>query len=374
MQTVAQAWLVYRLTQSSFMLGVVAFCNLAPVLLFTLFGGIIADRASRHRLLIVMQSIALVQSLVLALLTLGGWITPVHIVVLALVLGMVHAFEMPARHSFLAEMVPKADLSNAIALNSSAFNLARFLGPSLAGILVVWVGEGMVFLINTFSFLAVLMALLAMRTEQRSVASLSGSTLKHLYEGLHYAWHSMHIRVGLFMVALVSFVSASITTLMPVFAGTVYAGNARTLGWLLSAIGIGALIGALKLAQRKSISGIDRVIGMASMIAGFAVIVFALTPHFWLALTLMVIAGYAQTTAAAATNTLIQVLLPDKLRGRVMSLFSMVFIGFMPLGSLMAGSLAQVIGVEYTVAIFGMCCFSGALLFLFYAPKTEALD
>lgn len=373
MQTVAQAWLVYRLTESSFMLGVVAFCNLAPVLLFSLFGGVIADRIPRQQLLIGAQTAAMVQALVLAVLTLLQWITPGYIIMLALFLGVVHAFEMPARHALLAQLVPRENLPNAIALNSSAFNSARFIGPAVAGWLVTLYGEGVVFLINACSFLAVLAGLVAMRlpvtTEEHS-----GSAHERLLEGLRFAWNQLHVRAGLIIISVTSLVSASMTVLMPVFAREIFHADARVLGYLLSAIGIGALMGALRLALRTTADGIDRLIGLASITSGVSMIGFSLVDTYWLAMPVLVLAGFSHTTTAASVNTLIQLLVPDRLRGRVMALFSMIFIGLMPVGSLLAGAFGESLGVRATITGAGLLCLAGAAAFLVLVPRLEVFD
>jgi len=374
MQNVAQAWLVYRLTQSSVMLGVVAFCSLAPVLLFALYGGVLADRASRRRLLLVVNALATLQALTLGILTLGGWIQPVHIVILALLLGVVHALEMPARHSFVAEMVPREDLSNAIALNSSVFNVARFLGPALAGGLVAWVGEGWVFVINAMTFLAIIVALLAMRGTRAAPPSRHGSALSHIREGVRFARGHRHIRAGLSLVAMMSVVSASTTVLMPVFAKQVYLGGAELLGILLGSMGVGSLVGALRLAQRTSSRGLDRVIGGAGVGAGLALLAFGWVHSLPLALAALVVIGYCQTTLVASTNTLIQLLVPDALRGRVMSLFSMIFIGLMPIGSLGSGTLAHYAGVTVPITLSAGLCLLGSLLFLLRAPRLGVVE
>jgi MFS family permease len=373
MQNVAQAWLVYRLTQSSFMLGLVAFCSLFPVLLFGLYGGVLADRFNRWRLLVLAHSLAMVQAFALAFLTLGGWIAPWHIILLSLLLGIIHALEMPSRHSFVAEMVPRKDLSNAIALNSSAFNVARFLGPSVAGWLVALYGEGWVFVFNGFSFAAILLGLLSMRLEPKPPRSGVGSAAAYVGEGLRFAWHQHHVRAGLLLIALVSVVAASTTVLMPVFAKQTFAGGSETLGILLGAMGVGSLLGALKLAQRTDHGGIDRSIGLAGVVAGIALLVFAGTGQVTLALPVLAVIGFCQTTLVASTNTLIQLLVPDALRGRTMSLFSMIFIGLMPLGSLTAGTLAHYSSASLTITGFGALCVAGSLTFLVRTPRFEDL-
>lgn len=364
MQTVAQAWLVYRLTDSSFMLGLVSFFNLLPVLLLGLLGGVTADRFSRRRLMIVAQSAAMLQALALGTLTLAGWVRPWHIVVLATLLGVIQAFEMPARHSFINGLVPREDLANAIALNSGAFNVARFLGPAIAGWLVLWYGEGTVFLINAASFLAVLGGLLVVHEAVSPRLHTDGSVMQHLREGLQFAWRQPRIRAALLMVGVISLLASCILVLMPVFAKEVFASGPRVLGLLFGATGVGALAGALRLAHRRTYAGLDATIGVAALIASVAASLFAQIDILWLALLILVLAGAGQVSAVASVNTLIQLTAEDEVRGRVMSLFSIIFIGFMPFGSLLAGVLAHSLGAPATVTLFALLCAMAAIVYL----------
>lgn len=374
MQNVAQAWLVYRLTHSSFMLGVVSFCALIPVLLFGLLGGLLADRLPRGRLFVIAQWIAMAQALLLAALTLSGQIRVWEIIVLAFALGVVQAFEMPARHVLVAALVPREDLHNAIALNSGVFNTARFVGPMLAGLLVGWLGEGWVFFINGASFVGVLAALHAARIGQLATPTHAGSAREHLFQGLQFAWRHRPIRFALLMLAAVSLVGVPYLVLMPVFAREIFHGGAQTLGILLGASGAGALLAALRLAQRADPAGLERVIGMAGLGAGVALVAFGLTAVFWLALPLLVLTGFAMTSLVAAVNTFIQTQVPDALRGRVMALFSVTFIGVAPLGNLLAGSFAHGAGVRLTVACFGSVCALCGLLYWRYSAASIALN
>ncbi|MHB8745723.1 MAG: MFS transporter [Gammaproteobacteria bacterium] len=371
MQNVAQAWLVYRLTHSSFMLGVVSFCALIPVLLFGLLGGLLADRLPRGKLFFAAQCIAMGQALLLAALTLSGQIRVWEIIALAFALGVVQAFEMPARHVLVAELVPREDLHNAIALNSGVFNAARFVGPTLAGFLVGWLGEGWVFFLNGVSFIGVLAALRAARILQVGAPARAGSAREHLVEGLHFAWQHRPIRIALWMLAAISLVGVPYMVLMPVFAREIFHGGAQTLGILLGASGAGALIAALRLAQRADPAGLERVIGIAGLGAGVGLVMFGLTAMFWLALPLLVLIGFALTTLVAAVNTFIQTLVPDALRGRVMAIFSVTFIGIAPLGNLLAGAFAHAAGVRLTVVCFGGVC---ALCGLLYWRYSAAVD
>jgi nitrite reductase/ring-hydroxylating ferredoxin subunit/predicted MFS family arabinose efflux permease len=364
MQTMAQAWLIYRLTDSSLMLGVVAFCSHLPVLVLGLLGGVIADRLSRRRLLFAANTVAMMQALAFAVLTLGGWVAPWHIVVLALVLGMVQAFEMPARHAFVTEIIAREDVPNAIALNSSAFNVARFLGPAIAGWVVAWYGEGTVFLLNALTFVAVLTGLTLIPDALRPHAVSDGSIRQRLGEGLVYAWQQSQIRTALFMAGLVSLLASCVAVLMPVFAKDVFASGPRVLGLLLGAIGVGALIGALRLAHRRSHGGLDARIGAAALGVSACSLLFAVVDTLWLGMVAMVLAGFAYVTAVASTNMLIQLTVDDAIRGRVMSIFSIVFVGFMPIGSLLGGAAAHVIGAPATVILFALLCLIGAIVYL----------
>jgi MFS family permease len=368
MQNVAQAWLVYRLTQSSFMLGLVAFFGTLPMLLFGLLGGVVADRLSRRKLLMGAQVLAMSQAATLGVLTLTGLVQVWHILVLAATLGLVHAFETPARHSFVAELVPREDLSNAIALNAGLFNLARFLGPAIAGLLVALLGEGPVFLVNAGTFLVLLMMLLAIRLPGALERPAAGSTLTHLGEGLRFAWGHAPIRAGLMVVALVGLVGAPHVVLMPVFAQEVFGGGPKTLGMLLGAVGAGALAGALRLAQRVGTTGLERVIGSAGVLAGLMLLALSAVPALWLALPVLAALGFALTTVFSTSNAFIQLAVPDRLRGRIMALFSVIFLGLMPIGSLASGSLAHLIGAPATVGVFGVLCLVGAAVFLWRRP------
>lgn len=369
MQNVAQAWLVYRLTESSFMLGLVAFCSLIPVLVFSLFGGVLADRRDRRRLLLAAHALGMVQAIVLATLTLAGWVAPWHVVVLALILGLVHAFEMPARHSLVAELVPRADLSNAVALNSGGFNIARFLGPSLAGLLVAQVGEGPVFAINALSFAAILGALLALRNRTTLREHPRGGALSYIRAAVGHAMGEPHIRAGLLLVGAMSLVAAATTVLMPVFAKEVFGGGSESLGYLLGAMGLGSMFGALHLARRRESAGMDRAVGAAGMVAGVALLVLSTVGHLYLALPVLAVVGFCHTTLVASTNALIQLLAPDELRGRLMSLFSTVFIGLMPFGSLGAGSAAEHLGAPLTLSAFALLSLAGGAWFLARVPR-----
>ncbi|WP_297528077.1 MFS transporter [Thiohalobacter sp.] len=360
MQNLAQAWLVYRLTESSFMLGLVGFLSLAPVLLFGLLGGAVADHLPRRRLFVWAQALAALQALALGMLTLAGTIEVGHILLLATLLGLVHAIEIPARHALVAELVPRQDLPNAVALNSATFNLARSLGPVTAGWLVGLVGEGWVFVINAASFLFVIAALL--RTDladDRPAGLRRGGVL----DGLRLAWRTDALRRPLLLVGAVALFANPYLVLMPVFAREVFGGAAEQLGLLVGAAGLGALLGALRLARREGTDGLEGMIGLAGLSLGAALLLFSRTPVLVLALPVLALVGFSLTSLVAATNTFLQLHAPDALRGRVMSLFSVIFIGLSPLGNLLAGSIAEGLGVRLTAAVLGLVVLAAAIGF-----------
>jgi MFS family permease len=368
MQTVAQAWLIYRLTGSAALLGTIGFASQVPVFLLSAIGGALADRHNRHRILICTQSAAMVLAAVLAGLTLSGQIQVWQVAILAASLGLVNAFDIPARQSFLVELVGREDLQNAIALNSSMFNSARLVGPAVAGILVGAVGEGWCFLLNAISFLAVIGGLLAMRLEKRLVASQQGSVFTQAAEGLSYVARTAPIRALLLLVALMSFMGMPYSVLMPIFADRILGGGPEALGALMGAAGVGALCGALALAARKGLRGLGQWIAACSAIFGVALVVFALSTSFILSLIALAVVGFAMMTQMGASNTLLQSMVPEQLRGRAMAAYSMMFMGVAPFGSLAAGLAAEQMGARAVVIGGGVCCLVGALVFQRYLP------
>ena len=358
MQSLAQAWLLYRLTGSGFMLGLAGAALLALSLVLGLYGGVLADRFSRRKLMIAAQVLAMLQALVLATLTLGGWVQPWHILTLAMLLGVVQAFELPARHSFVSQLVPRADLGNAIALNASLFHASRLVGPAIAGALVVLVGEGWVFAINALTFVAVLISLLAIRLPAPTAET--APTPRGLHAGLSYVRAHAPIRGALAMVAAISLLGASVAVLLPVFAVEVFAVGAGRLGALMSAIGVGALGGAFLLAGRRDIVGLERVIAAAGVATGVMIVLFAATAWFALALVLLAAIGFCMTTTLASSNVFIQTAVPDALRGRVMALFSIALHGMMPLGSLAMGALSDAAGAPWAAGASGLALVAAA--------------
>lgn len=364
MQNVAQAWLMYRLTESSLMLGLAAFFALFPVLILGLWSGVIADHTNRHKLLIAAHTAGMLQASFLAWLTLTGRIEPWHILILSAILGVIHALEMPARHSFLTDMVDRQDFANAIALNSSAFNLARFLGPAIAGMLIAKVGEGPIFLLNAISFLAVIFCLILMRLVPSKPIKSNATLITKIKEGLSFAWATLSIRHSLMLLSVFSIVGTSLTVLMPVFTKEVFLSGSSTLGLLLGSMGGGAIIAAFLMAYRSQSRDLGRRIGIAAFISGLCLIVFTLTKSLWIAVPILILAGFCQTLLAASTNTLIQLLVPDNMRGRVMSVFSTIFIGFMPIGSLSSGYIAEYLGASLSVLLYGVCSVVAAIIYL----------
>jgi MFS family permease len=370
MQRIAMGWLVYRLTHSAFLLGLVGFTGQIPVFLLTPFAGVLADRLNRHRMLVVTQILAMIQALALALLILTGTIAVWHIVSLSIFLGFVDAFDMPVRQSFLVEMIEnREDLGNAIALNSSIVNSARLIGPSIAGILIAYVGEGVCFLLNAVSYLAVIASLLAMKIVSRRIETPKTDIFQGVKEGFSYAFGFSPIRSVLLLISLVSLLGMPLTVLMPVFAGDILHGDSHTLGFLMGASGTGALVGAIYLASRRTILGLEKWTALACGIFGVGLIVFSQSRNFWFSLLLMLITGFGMLVQMASANTLLQAVVEEDKRGRVMSLYTMAFRGMVPFGSLLGGSLASKIGAPNTVLIGGASCVLGALLFARTLPS-----
>jgi MFS family permease len=370
MQQIALSWLVYKLSNSAVLLGVVGFASRIPTFLLAPFAGVLADRWNRHRLLILIQSLAMVQAFVLSFFVLTGTVTVWLIIVLGLLLGCVNSFDIPVRQSFVLDMLEdKQDLGNAIALNSSLVNGARLIGPSVAGILIAAVGEGMCFFINGLSYIAVIAALLAMRIAPRQLATGQPSLIRNLKEGFSYAFRFAPIRDILLLLALVSLLGMPYVTLMPVFARDILHGNSHTFGFLMGAIGTGALIGALYLASRKTVAGLGRVIAIATGIFGVGLITFSLSRTRWLSLTLMVVTGFGMMVQMAASNTLLQTITDDEKRGRVMSFYTVAFVGMTPFGSLLSGWAASWLGVQDTVFLSGIFCCVGGVIFAARLPR-----
>jgi MFS family permease len=375
MTRIASGWLVYRLggDDAKLLLGFAGFAGQAPTFFLAPLAGVLVDRWNRHRLLVVTQSLSLVQSALLALVAFygePGLVTVWEIILLALGQGFINAFDMPARQAFLVEIIRnKEDLPNAIALNSSLVNAARLVGPALAGILIALTNEGWCFTIDAVSYLAVIAALLAMDVPRRARQPHRTRVWHGLREGLSYAFGFAPIRALLLLLALVSFMGMPYTVLMPVFADNILHGGPYALGFLSAASGVGALTGALYLASRKTVLGLGRTIVLATGLFGLGLIGFALSEVLWLSLLLMLVTGLGMMVQLAASNTILQTIVEEDKRGRVMSLYSMAFMGMAPFGSLFAGALASTIGAPDTVLIGGIACIGGAVLFALKLPE-----
>jgi MFS family permease len=362
MQSVAQAWLVYRLTKSALLLGSVGFASQIPVFLVAPLGGITADRVNRQRLVIATQISSMILAGILAWLTLSGRVQVWHIFALASLLGIVNAFDIPGRQSFLVDMVGKEDLMNAIALNSSMFNGARVIGPAIAGILVARIGEGWCFAANSISYVAVIVGLWLMHVHSAPRAS-KHSPIEDIIEGFRWVNHTRVIRALLLLIGLVSLVGMPYTVLMPIFADRILHGGARGLGILMGATGVGALFGALTLAVKTGVKGLGRWVVISCASLGVSLFLFSFSTSFWLSVVLLLPAGYSMMLQMACSNTLIQTMVPDQLRGRVMSVYSMMFMGMAPFGAFFGGALADRIGAPITIAIGGITCVLGAIWF-----------
>lgn len=375
MQTVAESWLVYRLTGSSLLLGSVAFASQIPVFLMAPIGGTVADRFNRHRIIITTQCLSMVLALTYAGLTISDFIRASRtwpIFVLAALLGVVNAFDIPARQAFIVEMVGREDLMNAIALNSSMFNGARVIGPSVAGIIVAKIGEGWCFFANGISYVAVIAGLLRMRVNV-TARVVTASPLENILEGFRYVRSTRPVRALLLMLGIVSLVGMPYVVLMPVFAKQILHGGARELGILMGSTGVGALLGALTLATRTGLKGISVWINAASAGFGISLVLFCgvsyfLPQYFWLATASLVPVGFSMMVQMASSNTLIQAMVPDHLRGRVMSVYSMMFMGMAPFGAFFAGALANHLGAPLTVVIGALGCLAAATVFGMQLP------
>jgi MFS family permease len=377
--SVASSWLVYRLAteghhSAPWMLGLVGFAGQIPMFLITPVAGVWVDRWNRHSILVGTQTLSMLQSFALAALALADRIDIPWLVALNAVQGLVNALDVPARQAFTVEMIEdRDDLGNAIALNSSMVHAARLVGPAIAGYLIYAFGEGYCFLIDGISYLAVIAALLCMRFAVRQRPSSHPRAAAALWEGIHYAYRSRPIRTLLAVVAVMSLVAMSQSTLMPVVAAQVLGGSAATLGWLLGATGAGALAGSAYLAARRSVLGLGGVIAGACATLGICMILFSLSRSLAISLPLLVVGGFALMVQMASCNTLLQTIVDDDKRGRVMALFAMAFLGVAPLGSLVGGGIAALIGAPMTLAAAGGVCIVIGIVFAMQLPALRPL-
>ena len=370
MQQVALSWLVYRMTNSPFLLGIVGFIGQIPTFLFSPFAGVFADRHNRRNMLVVTQTLSLIQALVLSFLILTKNIHVWQIILLSGLLGIINSFDIPVRQSFTVEMVEnREDLANAIALNSSMVNAARLIGPSIAGILIASVGEGMCFLLNAVSYIPVIISLLLMKVVRKDIKSQARDIFLELKEGVSYAFNFSPIKHILLLLALVSLMGVPYQVLMPVFAKDIFHGGAHTLGFLVAMSGVGALIGAIYLAARRSVLGLGRIIAYTAALFGLGIIAFSLSRLLWLSMTLLLLCGFGMMVQMASSNIVLQTIVDEDKRGRVMSFYTMSFMGMSPFGCLLAGSLASRIGATNTLLFGGASCILGAVLFASKLPS-----
>jgi len=364
MQSVAMGWLVYRLTNSPFYLGIVGFSSQVPVLIAAPLGGVLADRLDRKRILIVTQFLSMFQALAVTTLAMTGVIQPWHIILLSILLGTINGFDMPTRQAFVCELVDNPDdLPNAIALNSLIFNGARLIGPPIAGILIAFAGEGICFLINAVSFVPVLAAFAAMKIKPITITRHNGPLLTGLKEGIGYAFGFVPIKVILILLVFIGLVAMPYAVLLPVFARDVLNGDSKTLGFLMAASGVGATTGAMFLASQRNVTRMGSIIASSMCAFAVGIIVFSASRTLWFSMIMMTLIGFGLMVLIVSLNTLLQTIVDDGKRGRVMSLYSMAFIGMAPLGSLIAGTCAHSIGAPLTVQLGGVLCLLAAALF-----------
>lgn len=363
MQSTAQLWLIYRLTNSAALLGVFGFASQIPVLFLASLGGYVGDRYNRHRGVIWTQTAAMILAFVLAALTLSGLIRVWEIVLIGLFAGVVNAFDVPIRQAFLVQMVGREDLPNAIALNSSIFNGARVVGPAIAGFAIGWLGEGWCFFLNGISFLAVIAALMMMRIAKIEQRHGDGSPLQKFIQGFRFAMGDRTIRPALLLVSLMSMFGLQYTVFMPIFARDVLHGGPSMLGLLMTSAGVGAVIGALHFASRTDEKGLVEWIAITASTCSLGLIFFSQSRVFWLSAAMLLVAGFSATSQLAATNTIVQVRVPDELRSRIMAVYATMFMGVQPLGALVAGGVAKRFGAPRTLGVFGVICLCGAVVF-----------
>jgi MFS family permease len=365
MQTTAQLWLVYKMTGSAALLGVFGFANQVPILFLASIGGYVGDRYNRHFGVIATQAVSMLLAFVLAALTFAETIKVWELILVAFLVGIVNAFDVPIRQAFLVQMVVKEDLPNAIALNASIFNGARVVGPAIAGFALAWKGPAWCFLFNGLSFLGVLAALLAMRIQRMVVRRPGGSPFQNFIQGFRFAMSDLPIRSALLLMSLLSLLGLQYSVFLPIFASDILHRGAKGFGLLMSAAGIGAVVGALYFAGRTNYKGLARWIAGTSLVCGTGLVVFSLSQLFWLSAATLLFVGFAATVQMAATNTIVQSRVPDELRGRVMAVYATMFMGVQPVGSLIAGGIAKHIGAPHTLSVFGTLVLFGSLVSLF---------
>ena len=357
MQQIAISWLVYRLTGSSLLLGIVAFAGLFPGFILMPLAGVLTDRWNRRRILLVSQILATLQALALTFLVMTDMITVWHILLLSVFFGLISAFDIPARQSFVVDLIGKReDLGSAIALNSALFNCARLLGPSLAGVTIAVVGEGICFFLNALSYVAFIATLILVKIEHAPNTGSDTDIFSGFRAGFKYAFGFLPVRALLLLMGLVGLMGMSYAVLLPVFAKDIFHGGPHTLGFLTAAAGVGGLTASLYLASRRTVLGLGRLVPISAGIFGLGLMLFSISRVFWISFCLLIPVGFGMMVHLALTNTILRTVVADDMRGRVMSFFAMAFMGTVPLGSLMAGWLADSIGVSWTLIIGGLCC------------------
>ncbi|MDD5361202.1 MAG: MFS transporter [Ignavibacteria bacterium] len=373
-QILAMGWLVYDLTNSAFMLGLIGFASRLPTLFIGPFAGVIIDRMNKFKLLLITQILSMIQAIIITVLLFTGVIQIWHILLLGIFLGVVNTFDMPVRQSLVIKMIEqKEDLNNAIALNSAMVNAGRLIGPTIAGLLVAAFGEKWCFLINALSFVAIIATLLMMKLPAEKIEYKKSGPLKELKEGFKYAYNFIPIRYILMLLALVSLMGMPIQVLMPIFAKDIFQGGPHTFGYLMGAFGIGALTGAIYLASRTTVLGLGKKIAIAAGIFGSGLILFSLSSTLWLSLIIITFVGLGMMLQMTSSNTILQTIVDDDKRGRVMSFYSMAFMGTVPFGNLLAGTMSDLIGVTTTILVGGICIVIGAVVFAFKLPQIRQL-
>ena len=364
MQSAAMSWLVYRITGSALFLGIVAFASQVPTFVIAPFAGAIADRWNRHHMLLIVQILAMLQALILAVLVIAGIINKWEIIALSVFSGIISGFDMPIRQAFVPALVDSPDdLPNAIALNSMIFNGARMIGPSVAGLIIAVAGEGICFSINAASYIAIIVALLFMKPRPQIIASTNKHVFAHIKEGIDYAYSFVPIRMIISMLAFIGLVGMPYAVLLPIFAKDILHGNSQTYGFLMGAVGVGALCGAIFLASRKSVRGLGRIMVTATSIFGCGIVAFSLSNLFWVSIAMLLMAGFGLMVQMACINTILQTIVDEDKRGRVMSLYTMAFMGMAPLGSLLISSVAHSFSAPRALQLSGLLCVIAAIVF-----------
>lgn len=368
MQQIAMSWLVFRLTGSVFLLATVTFMAQIPVLVVTPYMSVFVDRFNRRALLVVTQSLSMVQALLMALLTLTGWIEVWHIMVLSLLIGLINALDNPTRQSFYPSLVPAEKLGNAIALNSAVINGSRLIGPAVGGVLIGLLGEGICFLLNGVSYIAVIIALLMMRIKPNRETVVKQRVWEDMRDGFLYVAHDMPIRSLLLLMSAISFFGLPLMTFIPAYVKTILGGESEMLGLLLSCVGVGSFIAALYLAARKSVLGLGKVVMLSGALLGIGLVVMSFVTVPWVAAVLCVPVGFTIIAAVASINTLLQTLSREDKRGRVMGYMAMAFTGMAPVGSMVLGAIEKFAGLQNIILLSGTCCFIASLIFEHYRP------